>query len=176
MNILLRLKIKYDHYKIRNMLKKKGVILYNSVNLGGEPYLISIGKNTLIAPNVTFINHDESKRVAQNIRNSDVYYNSYKTGMFGKITIGENCFIGYESLILPNTKIGNNVIVGARSVVKGNLESGFVYAGSPVKKICSIDEYYEKIKDKIVLIPDSVNKSNYFELKQYILNIMDMAN
>ena len=138
MNLLQRIKIKYDYYKIYNSFKKKGVILYKSVNLGGEPYLISIGKNTLIAPKVTFINHDESKRVPQNRRNSDAYYNSYKTGMFGKIIIGENCFIGYESIILPNTTVGDNVVIGARSTVKGNIESGYVYAGAPAKKICSI--------------------------------------
>lgn len=62
----------------------------------------------------------------------------------GEITIGNNCFIGFEAVILKNTHIGDNVIIGARSVVKGNVPSNTVWAGCPAKQICTIDELYDK--------------------------------
>jgi acetyltransferase-like isoleucine patch superfamily enzyme len=55
------------------------------------------------------------------------------------IEIGDNVWICRGSIILPGTVIGNNVIIGANSVVKGNIESNSLYAGSParlLKKIC----------------------------------------
>lgn len=42
------------------------------------------------------------------------------------------------------SKIGDNVIIGAGSVVTGNLESNFVYAENPAKKIMTIDKFYTK--------------------------------
>ena len=64
----------------------------------------------------------------------------------GKISIGNNCFIGYNTVILKNTEIGDNCIIGARSVVKGNIPSGTVWAGVPAKMICTIAEFYERRK------------------------------
>ena len=62
----------------------------------------------------------------------------------GEIVIGNNCFIGYEALILKGTIIGDNVIVGARSVVKGIIPSNTVWAGWPAKQICTLEEFYKK--------------------------------
>ena len=42
--------------------------------------------------------------------------------------------------------VGDNVIIGAGSIVSGRLENDSVYAGNPAKKICSLQEYYEKCK------------------------------
>ena len=62
----------------------------------------------------------------------------------GEVVIGNNCFIGFNALILKDTHIGDNVIIGARSVVKGNIPSNTVWAGVPAKQICTIDEFYKK--------------------------------
>lgn len=68
--------------------------------------------------------------------------------------IGDNCFIGYQACILKNTFIGNNVVIGARSVVKGYIPSNTVWAGIPAKQICTLEQFYEKklatrIKDAV---------------------------
>ena len=47
----------------------------------------------------------------------------------------DNVFIGTKSVILPNVRIGSNVIVAAGSIVTKDLESGGVYAGNPARKI-----------------------------------------
>jgi hypothetical protein len=41
-------------------------------------------------------------------------------------------------------KIGNNVIVGANSVVTKDIPDNSVYAGNPARFICSLDDYHEK--------------------------------
>lgn len=53
----------------------------------------------------------------------------------GDIVLGSNIFIGAQCIILPDTTIEDNVIVGANSLVKGTLQSGYVYAGNPARKI-----------------------------------------
>lgn len=63
----------------------------------------------------------------------------------GKETyIGDNCFIGMNSIILMGTHIGNNCIVGAGSVVHGTFPDNVVIAGNPAKIICTLQEHYEK--------------------------------
>lgn len=66
----------------------------------------------------------------------------------GEVIIGNNCFIGYEALILKNTHIGDNVIIGARAVVKGTIPSNTVWAGVPARQICTVEELFEK-KEKV---------------------------
>lgn len=58
--------------------------------------------------------------------------------------IGDNVFIGINSIILSGSNIGNNVIIGAGSVVSGRIPDNEVWGGNPAKFICSLDEYYKK--------------------------------
>ena len=51
------------------------------------------------------------------------------------IEIGDDCFIGMNSIILKGTKLGNNVIVGAGSVVHGIFPDNCIIAGNPAKII-----------------------------------------
>jgi acetyltransferase-like isoleucine patch superfamily enzyme len=85
---------------------------------------ITIGKGTRIAPNVAIItvNHD--------LKNLDTYQD-------GKdVVLGKNCWIGFNSIILPGVTLGDNTIVGAGSVVtKSFLEGNAVIAGNPAKII-----------------------------------------
>ena len=76
---------------------------------------ITIGKNSKIGPFCKFYttNHDE--------KNLD----------FLPIIIGENVWIGANCTILPGTKIQNNIKIAAGSVVRGNINSGTVWAGVP---------------------------------------------
>lgn len=51
------------------------------------------------------------------------------------VEIGNDVWIGRGCIILPGTKIGNGVIIGANSVVKGEFEDYGIYAGCPAKLI-----------------------------------------
>lgn len=45
--------------------------------------------------------------------------------------VGENCFIGGQSLILPGVRIGNGCVVGAGSVVTISVPDNCIVAGNP---------------------------------------------
>lgn len=62
----------------------------------------------------------------------------------GIVSIGNNVFISANSVILCNTRIRNNVIIGAGSVVTHDIPSNSIVAGNPAKYICSFDDYSKK--------------------------------
>lgn len=125
-----------------------------------EPYLVSIGNNVTISYNVSFNTHDDSV---------EAYYKK-DTLIVGKITIGDNCFIGVGSILLPGVTLADNCIVGAGSVVTKSFEKGCVIAGVPAKRICSVDQLYMKNKDYII---DTTGKG-FQERKEYILSHPEM--
>ena len=98
------------------------------------PHLISIGDNVTISTNVTILAHDASTNVVG------------AGTKLGRVSIGNNVFIGTGTIVLCNTHIGNNVVVGAGSIVTQNLQDNGVYVGAPAKRVCSIEEYREKMQ------------------------------
>lgn len=86
-----------------------------------------IGKNSLFASNILISteNHgvDPNHTYAtQELESKDV-------------TIGENCWIGEKVTILPGVTLGDNVIVGAGSVITKSFESNVIVAGNPARII-----------------------------------------
>lgn len=100
------------------------------------PWLISIGNNVTIAPNVSILAHDASMK-----------YCCQKTRL-GKVSIGDNVFIGTKSIILPGLTIGSNVVIGAGSVVTHDIPDNSVCYGSPARIVCSFDEFKSKITSR----------------------------
>jgi maltose O-acetyltransferase len=96
-------------------------------------FLISIGDNTVICPNVRLIAHDASTKMLLGYTK------------IGLIDIKENCFIGDSTIILPDVTIGPNSIVGSGSVVTKDILPGMVAAGNPAKVISSVGDYIKKI-------------------------------
>ena len=64
-------------------------------------------------------------------------------GECGETFVGNNVFIGMHATILMGTHVGDNVIIGAGSVVSGFFEDNVVLAGNPAKVICTIEDYYK---------------------------------
>ena len=120
-------------------LKKKGMSIGENVHIYNsfidETYfsLIQIGNNVTIT-NASILAHDASTKK----------FMGYTK--VGKVKIGDNVFVGYGSIILPETTIGNDVIIGAGTVVKGSVPSDSVIVGNPWKIIGSTAEYVEKNK------------------------------
>ena len=83
-----------------------------------------------------------------------------------RIKIGNNCFIGCGAVIMGGVKIGNNVIIGTRSVVTKDVPDGVVAAGMPAKVICTLEEYYQKNKERGVFYPTPTMP--WEEKKQYL--------
>ena len=133
-------------------LKKKGVFgsigekcMIQSRKVPLYPELIFIGDNVRIASNVSFITHDVSHNMLNNLPESKTGGYKFKEKK-GKIVIGDNVFVGANSMILYDVSIGNNVIIGAGSIVTKNIPDGSVAVGVPCKVIGDFDDFVGKRK------------------------------
>ena len=97
------------------------VVLNSSI--GG---IILIEKNSLIGPNVIM-------RTANHNFDSDKIPINKQGHKYGDIIIKEDVWIGANSVILGNVKIGRGAIIGAGSVVNRNVESFSIVGGVPIK-------------------------------------------
>jgi acetyltransferase-like isoleucine patch superfamily enzyme len=147
--------------KARGLKVGEGVLFVEAPKFGSEPYLIEIGDHTKITANCTFINHDGAMYV---IRSMEKYKDARN---FGRIKIGENCFIGNNCTILPGVEMSDNCILGAGSVLNSSTPPNSVFAGVPAKFICTIEEYGDKALKNNVMYPRELEK-NRPELDAFI--------
>ena len=100
---------------------------------------VKIGDNCQMAPNVTI--YTAGHPLHPDSRNS-----LYEYGI--EVTIGDNVWIGGNTVILPGVHIGNNVVIGAGSVVTKDIPSWSLAAGNPCRVLRQITEedrkYYYK--------------------------------
>lgn len=104
-------------------------------------WLITIGNNVTLAPGVRILAHDASTKIHLNYTR------------IGKVNIGDNVFVGADSIILPSVSIGNNAVIGAGSIVAANIEENTVAAGNPAKFICTLEDYLERKKKEMIQTP-----------------------
>lgn len=107
-----------------------------------RPYLLEIGSSVKVTHGVIILTHDFSYSVLR-IRYGDLL------GECSKTRIGDNCFLGMNAIIMPGVTLGNNVVVGAGSVVTKSFPDDVVIAGNPASIICTLDEFYEKRKNNL---------------------------
>lgn len=110
---------------------------------GSEPYLITIGDHTGISSDVIFITHDGATWAFRDLER-------YKTvHKFGKITVGNRCFLGARCVILPGVTIGDRCVIAAGSVVGRDVPDGQVWGGVPAHFITTTEELAEKLLQKM---------------------------
>ena len=88
-----------------------------------------------LAPNVAI--YTAGHPVHPDSRNS-----SYEYGI--PVTIGNNCWIGGNSVICPGVHIGDNVIIGAGSVVTKDIPDWAIACGNPCKVVRYITEGFNR--------------------------------
>lgn len=120
----------------KNFVRLNGVILDPS-----HCWLIEIGDNVTMAPRVHILCHDASTKTFLNYTK------------IGRVTIGDNVFIGAESVVLPGVTIGSNVVIGANSTVTHDVPDNTVVVGSPARVICTLEEYLEKERSRMANAP-----------------------
>jgi len=93
---------------------------------------IIIGDNALIAPNVQIYTAYHPTNAADRFGEpkEDGSYTFCKT-ITGPVKIGSGCWIGGGAILLPGVTIGDNVVIGAGSVVTKDIPSNTVAAGNP---------------------------------------------
>jgi acetyltransferase-like isoleucine patch superfamily enzyme len=104
-----------------------------SLNFSSEPYLIELGDHVLVAADVSFITHEAGWVFTSRIHPD--------RNVFGRIKVGNNVSIGMGAIIMPNTEIGDNCVIGAGCVVRGRVPPNTVYAGNPGKVVMTLDLY-----------------------------------
>jgi len=124
-----------------------------------------IGDNVIMANRVALIgryDHNYQQigvpiRLASKIRDANYYWK----GLDEKISIEDDVWIGYGTIILGGVKIGQGSIIAAGSVLTKDADSFSIYAGIPAKKVRGrfeneidlknhIDQYNANFKSKAV--------------------------
>ncbi len=108
---------------------------------------IYVGDNTMFAPNVVVATAGHP--LEPSLRNDGYQYNM-------PVHIGKNCWIGAGVLIMPGVTIGDNVVIGAGSVVTKDLPSGVLAFGVPCKVQREIGEHDREFYFKDRRIPQQL--------------------
>lgn len=115
-------------------LRKRGAVIGDDVELWtdkidkGHAFLLEIGNHVTISDARILLHDASTKRF--------IGYSKV-----GKVRIGNNVFIGADSIILPGVTIGSNVVIGAGAVVTRNIPDNSVVVGNPAKVIRSCDDF-----------------------------------
>jgi hypothetical protein len=104
---------------------------------GSEPWLISIGQRVTVSSEVQFLTHDGIGWLYE-----DEQGRRYR---YAPITVGDDVFIGYGSIILPGVQIGSRAVVGAGSVVTRDVPDGAVVGGNPARPLTTYDELMSRV-------------------------------
>lgn len=168
---ILRLEYVNSHvYRKRYLkwLKRQGVIIHGTPNYisntayfdGSDFSMIELGDGCTISREVMFLTHDYSIHTVL-VGLSDTLCEETNSRLKAwdqcnnaliqrKIIVGDHSFIGARASLLPGTRIGNNCIVGAGAVVRGNVPDNTIVTGNPAVfyKLTSdwLDEKANKVK------------------------------
>lgn len=133
-----------------------------SYKFGTEPWLIEIGNNVTITSGVVFLTHDGSTWLIRDKKGRRFLYR--------RIRIGNNIFIGINSIIMPGVIIEDNVVVAAGSVITKSIPSGKVVGGNPARIIGEFKDYANSVSTTYVSSDDLDLSIDY---KSRILKVVD---
>lgn len=125
----------YSPVRLAARSRTSTIIIGDNVGLNGTSIVsrsksIHLGNNTIVAPNCVII--DSPFHVVWP-RYDRINYN---TAINDKdVFIGDDCWIGTGSIILPGSYIGDGSVVAARTVVRGTYPSNSLIAGVPSRLI-----------------------------------------
>lgn len=123
---------------------KKTLFIGNNCEMGDMTHIVAhekveIGENVLVASKcfISDTNHGEYKGEDQD--DPKTLPNQRKI-VTKPVKIGNNVWIGENTVILSGTEIGDGCIIGANSVVKGTIPSNVIAGGSPAKLLKKYDQ------------------------------------
>ena len=121
----------YSNFGGRNVHFGNGVYANFNLTLVDDTH-IYVGDYTMIGPNVTIATAGHP--ILPQLRQQGLQYNM-------PVHIGRNCWLGAGVIVLPGVTIGDNVVVGAGSVVTKDLPSNVVAVGSPCRVLREVGEH-----------------------------------
>lgn len=121
-------------------LKARGLRIGEHVDIFADypfdslyPGLITVGNYVTLSSNVKILAHDAS-----------MGYLTKGTCKIGVVEIGNHVFIGHGVTILCNVRIGDYSVIGAGSVVTGDVPAHTVYAGNPAHFVKTTEEFQQQ--------------------------------
>ncbi|MHA1749058.1 MAG: acetyltransferase [Promethearchaeota archaeon] len=105
---------------------------------------VKIGKGCVICPNCILTNDiqigdfvfiNTSSTIGHDTIIGDFTSINGKVEITGKVKVGSGCFFGVGAKVIPGRIIGDNVVVGAGSVVIRNFANDITIFGNPAKKV-----------------------------------------
>lgn len=109
----------------------KGIYANFNLTLVDDTH-IYVGDHAMFGPNVTIATAGHP--ILPILREQGYQYNV-------PVHIGRNCWIGAGVIIVPGVTIGDNVVVGAGSVVTKDLPDNVVAVGNPCRVLRQINEH-----------------------------------
>jgi acetyltransferase-like isoleucine patch superfamily enzyme len=97
--------------------------------------LVQIGDGTMIAPNVIIVDSDFHAQWPPDAR---LISSTVDTDR--EVIIGSNVWIGMNSVILKGTTIGDNSIIGASSLVGGDIPANVIAGGNPARVLRALGQ------------------------------------
>jgi len=109
------------------------VAMYDKNHIGCAKY-VEIGDNCLFGSNVYLTDHNHGWYRGDNQSDISVPPAQRDLGC-EEVILGKNVWVGENVVILPGSHIGDNVIIGANSVVHGDIPANSIAVGSPAKVV-----------------------------------------
>ena len=102
---------------------------------------IYVGDNTMLGPNVVLATAGHP--ILPELREQGYQYNA-------PVHIGKNCWLGAGVIVLPGITVGDNVVIGAGSIVTKDIPSNVVAAGNPCRVLREVNDHDKEFyfKDK----------------------------
>jgi acetyltransferase-like isoleucine patch superfamily enzyme len=125
----------------------EGCRLY-SLRIASEAELVELGDNVIVSGDVIFITHDGAIHTAR-----ERFQNA--NGHYGRIRIGNNCFIGMRATIMPGVELGEGCVVAAGAVVMDSFPENCVIAGNPATYVCPSSIYMNLKRHSAATIYDA---------------------
>ena len=145
--------------------KKIGVNINGSLHLYGrvewstEPWIITLGNNVHITDGVKFLTHDGGTLLFRD-RVPDLEITK-------PIVVGDNVYIGNNTIILPGVTIGSNVVIGAGAIVSRDIPDNSVAVGVPARVIKTAEEYFEKLQRESLHLGHLKGEEKDIALRKY---------
>jgi maltose O-acetyltransferase len=107
----------------------------------GHPWLITIGDDSGLSPGAIVMVHDASMQRHMGCTR------------IARVVIGNRVFVGVGAIILPGSRIGDDSIVGAGAVVRGDIPPGSLVVGNPAKIVAEVKSVAEWHRQAAIRAP-----------------------
>jgi maltose O-acetyltransferase len=107
----------------------------------GHPWLIEIADESILGPWVIVLAHDASTRL--------------HTGhtLVGRVTIDRRVYIGHGAIVMPGSTIGEEAVIEAGAVVRGDIPARSVAMGNPAEVVSDVASFAKRHREAIARAP-----------------------